>query len=104
MTPLIEQIKKAGELNRTEILKAFWDDVQEKRGTFVDAGDRVLKIVEAQHAQMIWAVKALEIAVEALKCNEIFHDLGGIDDCEPCKAKRKIAALVPKGDHETNQR
>ena len=22
----------------------------------------------------------------ALKCNETFHRLGGIDDCEPCKA------------------
>ena len=29
-------------------------------------------------------------AVEALKCNETFHRLGGIDDCEPCKALAKI--------------
>lgn len=33
---------------------------------------------------------ALLEAVEALKCNETFHSLGGIDDCEPCKALAKI--------------
>ena len=28
--------------------------------------------------------------VEALECNETFHRLGGIDDCEPCKAKAQL--------------
>lgn len=32
----------------------------------------------------------LEIAVSALKCNETFHRLGGIDDCEPCQALEKL--------------
>jgi len=32
----------------------------------------------------------LSIAVEALKCNETFHRLGGIDDCEPCQALEKL--------------
>ena len=34
----------------------------------------------------------LSIAVSALKCNETFHRLGGIDDCEPCQALEKLRA------------
>lgn len=37
---------------------------------------------------------ALEVALEALECNITFHRLGGIDDCEPCKAKAKIDEIM----------
>lgn len=38
------------------------------------------------------------VAVEALKCNETFHRLGGIDDCEPCKALSKIQSLIDEAE------
>ncbi len=36
----------------------------------------------------------LLIAIEALKCNETFHRLGGIDDCDPCKALAEIREKI----------
>lgn len=36
----------------------------------------------------------LDVALDALKCNETFHRLGGIDDCDPCLAKLKIGRMV----------
>ena len=43
------------------------------------------------HANRLAPLHAVLLeAVEALKCNETFHRLGGIDDCEPCKALAKI--------------
>lgn len=41
---------------------------------------------------------ALIEAVEALKCNETFHRLGGLDDCEPCKALAKIDEALKEMD------
>lgn len=38
--------------------------------------------------------KSLEVAVEALKCNQTFHRLGGIDDCEPCKALDQVTTIL----------
>lgn len=42
-----------------------------------------LKELEAKLTQ---ATELIEEMREALECNESFHRLGGIDDCEPCKA------------------
>lgn len=39
-------------------------------------------------------VQMLEVAMGALKCNETFHRLGGIDDCEPCKAQAQINRIA----------
>lgn len=45
-------------------------------------------------------VKALRVLDNALKCNETFHSLGGIDDCEPCLAKLKAGRIL-EGKHES---
>jgi len=38
--------------------------------------------------------EALSIALAALECNKTFHSLGGLDDCEPCKAKKRISEVL----------
>jgi len=32
----------------------------------------------------------LKVAASLIKCNETFHRLGGIDDCEPCLFLKEI--------------
>lgn len=39
------------------------------------------------------ALRALIKAVGILKCNETFHRLGGLDDCDPCKALAEIEEI-----------
>lgn len=49
------------------------------------------EIHEDDIAKLIAAVRVLS---EALKCNETFHRLGGIDDCEPCKALAEAKRIL----------
>ena len=39
--------------------------------------------------------------VGALKCNETFHRLGGIDDCKPCLALRRVEEIANENKGET---
>lgn len=48
-------------------------------------------------------VKALRVLDNALKCNETFHSLGGIDDCEPCLAKREAERILGAPNVENNR-
>lgn len=93
MKSLVEQIRNAAEFDERTTQKwiAKYDEYDLPTP---------FKAMKHQHAQNAWAFEALEIAVDALKCNETFHSLGGIDDCDPCLAKRKIAALIPGGGED----
>jgi hypothetical protein len=93
MTPLIEQIKKAGEFKPT---------VPIHRQTEYDDG------MEYQHAQMLWMRDALVVAVETLKdiekTNHGKYCDAHVDDTAKL-ALNLITALVPqqptpKGEHE----
>lgn len=35
----------------------------------------------------------LKVAASLIKCNETFHRLGGIDDCEPCLFLKEIGEM-----------
>lgn len=40
-------------------------------------------------------IKALRFVATSLECNETFsHRLSGIGDCDPCKMKRSLAAIL----------
>lgn len=39
-------------------------------------------------------IACLREAVGALQCNTTAHRLGGIDDCEPCKVKKRIESRI----------
>jgi len=39
-------------------------------------------------------IAALVVAEGAMECNESFHRLGGIDDCEPCKARKSMREIL----------
>jgi hypothetical protein len=41
-------------------------------------------------------VMAMVECMEALECNTTFHRLGGIDDCEPCKALDRLKLELVK--------
>lgn len=41
-------------------------------------------------------VMAMVECMEALECNTTFHRLGGIDDCEPCKALDRLKLELEK--------
>jgi hypothetical protein len=48
----------------------------------------------AERSELRRLADALEVMDEALTCNETFHNLGGIDDCEPCKARVRAAKIL----------
>lgn len=79
------------------------NDIADTLGDFREwssQNDRGLNCIESlhllhdQYGNLEEKIKELEaklsIAVGALKCNETFHRLGGIDDCEPCQALEKL--------------
>jgi hypothetical protein len=49
---------------------------------------------DSRNAEVEKLLRIIEKLSGALKCNETFHSLGGIDDCEPCKAQAHTITLL----------
>jgi hypothetical protein len=98
MTTLIEQIKKAGE----------WDMLSAENKSFeyykktisASPNEAFYRGLQNQHAQMIWAVEALQVALAALNEYEIIcASVESRAKSTPAsRAKNKIAALMPRGE------
>lgn len=86
MSDLINKLKKAMELKLPK--RQSFD-----KGCLVDVG------AAAENARLRPLLDALiEFLPHALECNETFHRLGGLDDCEPCKMRLRLEKLVSEGD------
>lgn len=65
----------------------FWDRI----APFTH--DQCQHLYEQAQSEIAELRRKLDLAVESLEkigCNETYHRLGGIDDCERCKALAKI--------------
>lgn len=77
---------------KTKLEKALaFDEFAGMKNDYVDGR-------QFENARLASLHAALIEAVEALKCNETFHHLGGLDDCEPCKALAKIDEALKEMD------
>lgn len=45
---------------------------------------------QKENARLIPLIKELADAIESIPCNETFHRLGGIDDCDPCLMRFRL--------------
>lgn len=93
MTPLLEALSDIEE--RLDHMRLF---------EFYDGDSEMSCVTEEQYAKdkdevmtdLRRCLEIIKVLSEALSCNETFHRLGGIDDCEPCKAQTK-ALKIAKG-------
>jgi len=85
-------------------LHSYWKN--KKYSAIRDAANRLPRAAweyQENEIQRLAPLRAALIeAVEALKCNETFHRLGGIDDCEPCKALAKIDKALDQQTKNSN--
>jgi hypothetical protein len=58
---------------------------------------RIEALIHPKDTERKNLIEALRRAVGALKCNETFHRLGGIDDCEPCFALAEVDKIMAGG-------
>jgi hypothetical protein len=94
MTSLIEQIKKAGQFSDGLAIKHGWDidgngEQMQSEWVYIRVKDALVE----QHAQMIWAVEALELAINILE-----QEKNHLAYSSSFEMLAQIAALVPKGD------
>lgn len=93
MKSLLEQIEEAGAFDSVEFLRSYFGT------TNVSA----VEACERQHAQTQWQRDTLKILLKAIDDSIArADDYGDSYNSAPIReARKEIAALVPKGDHES---
>lgn len=98
MIQMIEDQNMEDNQESTDRLKKQCEKLEKER----DKMQAVLAVSETATGVMLQATEihrlkkqcdVMRSALEKLECNETFHRLGGIDDCERCKALAEVAKL-----------